>query len=83
MIVSLENRLPLKMETDQSMKDSKRKIHIFGWFTGVLTLLAIWSSVVLLYLAQCNQELQVNQLMKSLIFFGANIQIFSGCSIED
>ena len=77
MIVSLDNLKSVKMETDHSLIDSKRKkLHFIGLFTGVLTLLAIWSSIVLLYLAQCHQEFQVHQLLSTPIFWRENPKFF-------
>ena len=60
MIISLEKAKLPNMENMENDFKKQTKVKILASLTGILTLLAIWSSVVLLYLAQRNQDFQVS-----------------------
>merc|ERR1711953_297556 len=63
MTITLEKlNLPTEMEPTEKVLRRQKKLINIGVATAIVTLLAVWSAVILLYVVQCNHQLQVTQL---------------------
>ena len=60
MTITLEKlSLPTEMEPTEKVLRRHKKLVNIGVAIAIFTLLAIWSAVILLYVVQCNHQLQV------------------------
>ena len=60
MTITLEKlNLPTEMEPTEKVLRKQKKLVNIGVAIAIFTLLAIWSAVILLYVVQCNHQLQV------------------------
>ena len=48
-----------EMEPSEKVLRRQKKLINIGVATAIVTLLAVWSAVILLYVVQCNHQLQV------------------------
>ena len=48
-----------EMEPSEKVLRRQKKLVNIGVATAIVTLLAVWSAVILLYVVQCNHQLQV------------------------
>ena len=62
MTITLEKlSLPTEMEPTEKVLRRQKKLANIGVAIIIFTLLAIWSAVILLYVVQCNHQLQVKR----------------------
>ena len=82
MTITLEKlSLPTEMEPTEKVLRRQKKLVNIGVAIAIFTLLAIWSAVILLYVVQCNHQLQVNKDFIFLMPKFALIAYFLGYTI--